>query len=254
MKNGNQDEITVMKQFEDQIKQYSELARAYDNRVVTFLPEWIQNNKNKLSFPIKICDFGGGGGALLNEINNRVGDLVILYNAELLAKYGFHQSLEKIHFVHTSVLDSKFESNFFDVVIIRDVLHHLIGKTLAKTRYNQCKALHELYRVTKPGGLIIIYEITNQSRLSCNMLYYASKLAAMLKLEVKQLEISPNTVVGFLGHRELKKICDRTLCSAEIIAQEYKSFHKEFYWKILLVRNREGYSFFALQKSTMIRF
>jgi len=165
MTTANQEEELVRKQFKAQLYLYTDLSSAHTSRLISLLVEWTEKNKRRLKsqLPLLICEFGGGGGNLLYEIGKKLGQEVDLYNAELVEEYRSLQIEPSIHFVHTSILNSQFENDYFDVVIIRNVLHHLIGRSFKQTRINQRYAVEELFRVVKPGGLVLIEEETNQS-------------------------------------------------------------------------------------------
>jgi len=84
-----------------------------------------------------------------------LGGQPLLVNAELVGQYGQRQIADSIRFVQTSILQPGLADDAFDVVIARNVLHHLIGHNLRQARQNQGYVFGELLRVTRPGGLIV---------------------------------------------------------------------------------------------------
>lgn len=65
-------------------------------------------------------------------------------------------SREGVRFVLADILDLPFGCQEFDVVFMKDVLHHTDGKTRDEPKLTQ--ALQEIRRVAKRGGLIVIVE------------------------------------------------------------------------------------------------
>lgn len=167
------------------------------------IPLFLMWEKTQKIKKIKICEFGGAAGQLLAEINKKSRNNSELLNVEIVKEYREYQVLKKIKFIEGSILNSKLKNNSFDSLIIRDVLHHLIGKNLRETRNNQLKALKELKRLVKPGGVIFVEELLNKSALASKIIYTLSKINSKIGFNVKVLEISPNTIVSFLTYKQL---------------------------------------------------
>jgi SAM-dependent methyltransferase len=131
----------------------------------------------------------------------------VLHNAELVESYRERQVNKRIVFVNASILNSGFEDGRFDIIALRHVIHHLVGNDLAQTRRNQEAAIRELFRILRPGGLLLIEEQVNNSELACRLVFFLSNLASKLKLRVPFFEVTPNTIVGFLTRRRLEAVC-----------------------------------------------
>ena len=187
----------VINQFEEQCHEYSKSVLRPETQIINFIDNWIENHFDKISEenPVKICEFGGGGGVLLNEIYKRQSKRVVLCNAELVEKYRYNQKSEEIEFIQTSILNSQFSDDSYDIVIIRNVLHHLIGNSIKQTSENQSFAIRELFRIIKPRGLVLIEEQVNQSLIACKLLYYFSKVASRFRLRINSFQITPYTIV-----------------------------------------------------------
>ncbi|MFA6492583.1 MAG: methyltransferase domain-containing protein [Patescibacteria group bacterium] len=211
---------TVEKLFKEQAKYYSRIDQSAANSpIISLLVKWAEkkNPKNLL----KICEFGGGGGLLLSEIKKLAKFKVELSNIELINAYKKYQVSSDIKFYQGSILSSKFPDQSFDCLIIRDVLHHLIGENFSKTRKNQETALKELKRLVRPGGAIFIEELVNQSGFASKIIYLLSKLNSKIGVRIQRLEITPNTVVCFLSPKILKNLINSIFGSKKILKEVY---------------------------------
>jgi len=211
-----------------------------------FLFEYFESNNCPQR--LKICEFGGAGGNLLAELNRKIGERATLINAELVEKYRDYQVCDSIEFIRASILDSGFENGAFDVVIARNILHHLIGKSLASTRANQEAAVSELFRVTKPGGLVLIEEQVNQSPLACLALYHMSRFASRMEFRSKLYMVTPYTIVGYLTQRKLEAICRKARPGIKWLSNDYLRWKIGLHWKVVFLLNNTGPVFFAIEK------
>src|SRR5690349_4216205 len=92
-----QESYIVIKQFEDQIAEYTHNALVEYSAVTPFLQKWFK--KNKTSKSLSICEFGGGGGNLLKYIEVQTKIKSKLTNVELVGKYKNFQVDKKINFI-----------------------------------------------------------------------------------------------------------------------------------------------------------
>ncbi len=249
MQSVRQDEQTVVGQFEDQIERWTAHAWTH-SLLVPFLLDWLKTHPDWLDErqPLEVCEFGGGGGILLGQLHEQLGEHVTLYNAELVDGYRAHQATEAIHFMRTSILDSGLPDDRFDVVMMRFVLHHLIGRTWAQARENQALALREMLRLVKPGGLVLIQEQVVQPALACRMIYWLSRLASALKLRIDSFEVSPNTVIAYMTHDQFVALCEGIAPASSWLANVYKRREMSLRWKLTLLLNNNGDAFVAIQK------
>lgn len=249
-----QQQDKVIKQFEDQIDLYTDLAGP-ESSVVPFLVtpylfDWLKNHQEFLAgrTPLKICEFGGGGGIVLHMIEEELGGRPLLVNAELVGQYGQRQISDSIRFVQTSILQAGLAGDAFDVVIARNVLHHLIGDNLRQTRQNQGYVFAELLRVTKPGGLILIQEQVNQRPWAGTLIYYMSRLASRLKLRIESFEITPNTVIAYLTRSQLEALAESNLPRAHWQASQYTRRPMALRWRLTVLMSNNGDTLLALRK------
>lgn len=236
----------VRRQFEDQIAHYTDERRSTSSEVIEFLAHWLSTVPRD-AIPA-ICEFGGADGVLLKRIADRVPGPLTLVNAELVTAFEPHQADPAIRFTNTSILDPEFADETFDAVIARNVLHHLIGTSLAETRSNQEEAIRQLFRVTRPGGVVLIEEMVNGSEAACRVFYTLSTLnTRYLRLRFEPLEITPNTVVAFTTP-------DRLIASIEglghpVIQRGFQPCALGWHWKLTMLRRKAGILFLASENT-----
>lgn len=249
-----QQQDKVIRQFEDQIDLYTDLAGPESSvvpfLVTPFLFDWLKDHQQFLAArtPLKICEFGGGGGIVLHMIEEELGGRPLLVNAELVGQYGQRQISDSIRFVQTSILQAGLAGGAFDMVIARNVLHHLIGDNLRQTRQNQGYVFAELLRVTKPGGLILIQEQVNQRPWACALIYYMSRLASRMKLRIESFEITPNTVIAYLTRGQLEALAEANLPRAHWETSQYTRRPMALRWRLTVLMSNNGDALLALRK------
>ncbi|NUQ37276.1 MAG: class I SAM-dependent methyltransferase [Caldilineales bacterium] len=249
----HQNEATVQRQFEEQLDLYTRAAAgaAYvvPDLVTPFLLSWLAARPDFApAGGLRLCEFGGGGGVLLKRLEDGLPPPVTLVNAELVDAYRQHQASPAIQFRQASVLDSGFAAGAFDVVIMRNVLHHLIGDSLAQTRQNQAHALAELRRVTRPGGLVLIQEQVNARAWAAALLFYLSRAAARLRLNLPAFEVTPHTIVAYLTPAGLRQLCARHASPAAWQADIYRRRQVGLRWRLTLLMANNGDALIALPK------
>jgi ubiquinone/menaquinone biosynthesis C-methylase UbiE len=100
------------------------------------------------SLPVngRLLDVGGGTGRVSSAIRGLVDEIVIV-------DLSFGMLIESPHTILKPVCGGSeslpFADESFDRVIMVDTLHHVIDQT---------KSAYEMYRVIKPGGLLVIEE------------------------------------------------------------------------------------------------
>lgn len=206
---------TVEKLFASQAEYYSKSQTAGRSPIVDLFLNWAKTREVKR--PLAVGEFGGAGGILLAKLSQISKHPLELYNIELVESYSKKQISPKINFIHSSILKNDLSDEFFDCLIIRDVLHHLVGGSLKETRENQIKALRELKRLVKYDGKILIEELVNDSWVASKLIYGFSKINQYLGFKSKFLEIDRNTIVSFLTANELVKITEEIYGKRNII-------------------------------------
>lgn len=215
---------SVKKLFREQLGHYSKSGQYEHSPIATLVFEWLKNlpagrQGKKLNKKIEICEFGGGNGQLLNQIQ-RVYPHTTLTNVEIIDDYKRLLVSKRVRFVLGSILDPHFSNKAFDVIIIRDVLHHLVGGSYRETLHNQKVALMQLKRLVRPGGVIFIEELTNESELATRIIYYLSLLNTRIGVHIPALFVSKNVIVSFLTSNKLVTLCHRIFGEKNIGKQE----------------------------------
>ena len=236
----------VRRQFEDQIVHYTNERREVSDAVVEFLAQRLTSTTPG---PRAICEFGGADGVLLKRIADRIPGPLSLVNAELVTAFEPHQVHPAIRFVNTSILAPQFPDGTFDAVIARNVLHHLIGETLESTRSNQEEAIRQLFRVTRPGGFVLIEEMVNPSEAACRIFYGLSTFnSRYLRLRFAPFEITPNTVVAFTTPDRLIESIARL--GHPVIERGFQPCMLGWHWKLTMLRRKAGIVFLATVNGT----
>lgn len=221
----------VAKLFEEQLKYYSQTnSSSSTSPLVDLFYCWVKNKKNDKK--LDVAEFGGAAGQLLSAINSKYPN-VNLTNIELVTKYQKKQVLKKIKFINRSILHSGLEKKSFDCIIVRDVLHHLIGKNLVDTRENQIIALKELKRLVRPGGIILIEELVNQSKIAARIIYWLSMLNSKIGFKSQSFQVSPYTIIALLTSQELLKMAKEIFGSKNIIKDKYRPDIKKWPAKVI---------------------
>lgn len=190
----------VKKQFKEQIVRYSQKTQGTDSYLIPFILAWLA--KRRLKRTLAVCEFGGGAGQLLGVLQEKYPKASYTI-AEITPEYRNYVTSKKISFQLRSVLDSKFANRSFDVLIVRDVLHHLVGKDYQETVQNQRRALLELQRLIRPGGAIFVEELTAASPFISRVMYEITNTNSRIGIRIPQLSLSPNIIVSFMTPKML---------------------------------------------------
>jgi len=116
------------------------------NRIfLTMLRKYLSENALKQQ-SLKILDAGCGTGKMMEHLS-KYGEPVGVDCSEWALAYCQKRGIQNVH--NGSILNLPFPDRKFDVVTCFDVLYHLNVQ-------NDDKALSELFRVCKDGGLVLI--------------------------------------------------------------------------------------------------
>ena len=102
----------------------------------------------------KILEIGCGNGIgtrLINEYFNPAGFIATEYDESLVEIAQLKNKNSKVQIEAGNAADLRFADNEFDAIVGLSVIHHI-------PNWQDC--LDELYRVLKPGGLLIIKELS----------------------------------------------------------------------------------------------
>lgn len=150
----------------------------------------------------KILEVGGGSGYMLDLITTITGSKFI-YNCEIVPGAYKMQANENINLLGGDALNLPFKSNSFDFVLIKNLLHHLVGRTRKESKNNAKKAISEIKRVLHKDGYIILLEQYNNYKLFSSIIFYITTIGAMFKFRLKLLGWGKNVIVSFLTPEEI---------------------------------------------------
>jgi demethylmenaquinone methyltransferase/2-methoxy-6-polyprenyl-1,4-benzoquinol methylase len=144
------------------------LARFYD-RVIPFVR--LEQMLSVLALPrqpnaIRLLDAGGGTGRVADVLRPYVGWLVV---ADISCGMLVQARNKDLPVTSTETEHLPFPTGTFDRVLMVDALHHVIDQT---------QTIHELYRVLKVGGRLVIEE-PDVRRFAVKLIAVAEKLALM---------------------------------------------------------------------------
>ena len=166
-------------------KLFSEVSKKYDlmNDIMSFRTHRLWKKRlvevMNINLNDKIIDVGSGTGDLAKIIlkeNKEISIYSVDLNLEMLseAKKRFNDQQKKnIKFINANAENLPFENNFFDKYVISFCLRNIT--------YIE-KALHESFRVLKPGGIFYCLEFSAPTSSLMNKIYseYKNKIVPFL--------------------------------------------------------------------------
>ncbi len=90
-----------------------------------------------------------------------------------------------------------------DLVVAKNLIHHLVGKSRKASRRLLERFLGEVSRVAKRDAIIVIREWCARNRLLSSVMFYTTYLCSRLGVEIKYLDIHDGVVVHFYTKEEL---------------------------------------------------
>ncbi len=142
------------------------LAPIYDRIIGEREPEELVQALN-LSNDLSLLDVGGGTGRVSAKLKKFVKKLYLVDISSSMLEEARKKGLRQLS--HSSSEKLPFKSNSMDRIMVVDALHHFP---------NQEKVIKELFRVVKPGGLILVEE-PDINKLFTKLIAIAEKLALM---------------------------------------------------------------------------
>lgn len=219
-----------------------EHAGPIESRSLNFVLQFIKPGDD-------VLDVGGASGIFLSELLKRS---PVNFNAHLFEIDEFYKKRIKdsqIHFIKGSILNTD-QTKMFDIVLARQVLHHLIGSSFRQTKLNQIKALQNLWKLVKPEGYLIVEEVVNNNKLASKIIFHGSKIAKLSGLKVKSLELG-RVIVCFMAQDQLIEII-QSLENANICGQQFDEWNFDGLMKATNLMNNVGVMFLAIQKASPV--
>lgn len=122
------------------------------------------------------------------------------------------------------------ESNQFDIVLIKNLLHHLVGTTRYNSKKNVKKAIKELKRVVKDEGYIIILEQYNAHNLFSSILFYITFFLSFFGISIRSFGLNKSIVVSFLTPKEILNMINEddnvSICLEDSVKSEIPKKYK----------------------------
>jgi ubiquinone/menaquinone biosynthesis C-methylase UbiE len=97
-----------------------------------------------------------------------------------------------------NALEIPFKDCTFDWVVIKNLLHHLVGRTRRESKAFVKRAVEQLERVTKDGGYIIILDQYNRHRFFSSVIFYLTLFFSVFGISFKSFGLGKNVIVSFL--------------------------------------------------------
>jgi len=129
-----------------------------------------------------------------------------LYNCEFVPEVYKKQVNKDISLIGGDALKLPFKEGVFDYVIIKNLLHHLVGRTRRESKELQKQGIKDIIRVTKNRGYVIIMEQYNTHKIFAFILFYLTLFLPSLRLQFKYFSIYKSVIVSFLTPNEIKDL------------------------------------------------
>ena len=152
---------------------------------------------------IRFSKWGGGSGAFLDLVIENT-SFKETYNTELVYEAYRKQVNGGICLMGGNALNLPFKDCSFEWVVVKNLLHHLVGGTRRKSKTFAKRAVEELIRVTKDGGYIIILDQYNGHRLFSSVIFYLTLFFSVFGISFKSFGWGKNVIVSFLTPDETR--------------------------------------------------
>jgi|AGTN01.2.fsa_nt_gi Methylase involved in ubiquinone/menaquinone biosynthesis len=163
-----------------------------DPTIIKFLKDTLADGK-----PVNILEVGGGSGYMLDMISKEL-PVNLLCNCEIVTEVYKKQVNEKNTLIRSTALQLPFKDESFDVVIIKNLLHHIVGTTRTASKNNAGNAIRELTRVVDNNGYIIVLEQYNKHNLFGSAVFYLTLMFTKVGLHFKSFGWNENVIVSFM--------------------------------------------------------
>lgn len=175
------------------------------SKPVEAMETFVNYIKNRNGQKLRVLDIGTGGGHFIFEIKDKVPATncfacdVTMDTLKVIKK-------GDIDFIGASIYSLPFSDNSFDIIVIGDVLHHLVGKSRKKSVELVCQAFGEILRVAKANSALCILEECVFLKYQSILLFWLTYCFAKLDLNLKFFFIDNRLIISFLTYDELKKL------------------------------------------------
>ena len=186
----------------------------------------------------KILEVGGGNGAFLDLVLENT-SIKEVYNVELVYDTYKKQVNGGICLMGGNALDLPFKESSFDWVVIKNLLHHLVGGTRRESKENAKRSVKELTRVTKDGGYILILDQYNKHKLFSSVIFYLTLFFSVFSISFKSFGWGKNVIVSFLTPGETRNFLAGA-GDVEIVLNRENRLDVSRKWKYTLLMSNVG--------------
>ena len=188
---------------------------------------------------IKFSKLGGGGsGAFLDLVLENT-SIKEAYNMELVYEAYKKQVNGGICLMGGNALDIPFKDCSFEWVVIKNLLHHLVGKTRRESKMFARRAIEELTRVVKDGGYIIVLDQYNRYKFFSSAVFYLTLFFSVFGISFKSFGWGKNVIVSFLTPDEIRNLLTGT-GNVEIVLNRENRLNVSKKWKYTLLMSDIG--------------
>lgn len=147
-------EHDVLDYFDANSSKYSHLR---DVATIEDVPELYDILCSLIDESSRVLDIGCGGGEMLEyaEYATERGRYVGVDISRNMLSFS---STAAVHYLQASATDLPFTAGSFDIVVLSDVLHHLVGPTRKKSKQKAKSVLADCKRLLDEGGKIVLKE------------------------------------------------------------------------------------------------
>ena len=161
-----------MKKFDKVFKYYDKFIELFNLNKMDEIKDVLELQGDDL-----VLDIGGGTGRLADHLSKDCKIVYVLDESKgMLSKI---KANKKVLPILGDALDTTFDSNSIDIVIMSDVLHHI---------KNQKKLIEEIYRILKKDGKLVILDFEKKH------------------IKIKILRVFEYTLFGKLYFRTSKEV------------------------------------------------
>jgi ubiquinone/menaquinone biosynthesis C-methylase UbiE len=155
--------------------------------------------------PGRILELGGGSGSLLAMLGE-VSPESQAYNCELAWQTYRRQASPGIRLIGGDALHLPFPDDTFDYLILKNVLHHLVGGSRGASVRNALTSVAELKRVAQRGAWLFMVEQFHRYRWCSEILFFLSLLFSIARIQIVSIGIRRDIIASFLTPDEIHRL------------------------------------------------
>ena len=217
--------------FDENYEFYNKDLNHHDHDFLMF----IKNNKNRNG---ALLDVGGGSGNFSKLVVNNFPDFYVTIidpSRKLLSRI----DNPKINKIIGKLPDDISLNRKYDYIHMKEVLHHIIGKTVSDSNNLLKDSLNSLKPFLNEEGYLMINELYYEGflfpKLPSYIIFYLLLLQRKFNLKIPSSEFIVGLQVYFYTRKELKLILEE--CGFEIVEYKTTKWRSCIKKNILLIKN-----------------